>query len=92
MSGQPLTRQESLARILGVACLSAIAAFHAIWVPHKLAEAPYMGILFIVLSGAAVFAALLLVFSGSRLGRPAWGSAALVAVAPLVGYALPCSP
>lgn len=86
MARQPLTHQESLARIVGVACLSATAAFHVIWMPHKLAEAPYMGILFIVLSAAAVFAALLLIFSGSRLGRLAWGAAALVAVAPLAGF------
>lgn len=81
-----LSRKQGAARGVAVALASTIAAFHMVWIPHKLATAPYMGGLFMALAIGALIAAVLLGVAGPRLAPLAWGFAAFFAAVPFVGY------
>lgn len=81
-----LSPKQAAARGIAVALASTIAAFHMIWIPHKLATAPYMGGLFMALGIGALVAAVLLGVAGTRLAPLAWGFAAFFAAVPFGGY------
>ena len=81
-----LSGKQAAARGVAVALASTIAAFHMIWIPHKLATAPYMAGLFTALAIGALVAAVLLGVVGTRLAPLAWGFAAFFAAVPFGGY------
>ena len=81
-----LTPNQALSRGLAVALLGGIGAIHVMWIPHKLSEAPYMGVLFIALAVACAAGAAFLSLAGPRLTPAAWSLAAFLAAAPLASY------
>jgi hypothetical protein len=88
MSPTPLTASDAMLRFAGMGALTALAVVHLWALPHKLAEATYMAVLFGGLIVAAMALALALVEGGPLLGRWAWLSAGGLALAALGGYVL----
>jgi len=76
---------DGLRRALAAAGLGGIAVIHLIDTPGKFGEAPYLGVLFVVLIVASLAVAELLVRRNSLLG---WVCGALLAGGTVVGYAL----
>ncbi len=76
---------DGLRRALAAAGLGGIAVIHLIDTPGKFEEAPYLGVLFVVLIVASLAAAELLVRRNSLLG---WACGALLAGGTVVAYAL----
>lgn len=74
-----------LARGLAAAALTGIALIHLAQLPDTWREMPALGIMFAVLAVAAAAMAAALVHADTRRR---WHAAALVGVAPIVGYVL----
>lgn len=72
-------------RWLTAACLAITACVHIAIAPAHLREAPYAGVLFIALAGAALVTATLLLTAEHRL---VWLAAAMLSTAALLGYLL----
>jgi hypothetical protein len=73
-------------RAAGVAGLLAIAAIHAVDIPDKLSETPYIGWMYIGLVLASLATATAL--TSTKHHRPAWVAAAGLAASTFVGYCL----
>ena len=64
--------------------LAGVAVTHLLDLPHKLVEAPYLGVLFEGLIAASV--GLGLVMLAGRWLRAAWGAAATLSAFTIIGY------
>jgi hypothetical protein len=88
MSPTPLTPSDAMLRLAGMGALTALAVTHLWALPHKLAEATYMAVLFGGLIVSAMAVALALVEGGAVVARWAWLAGAGLALAALSGYVL----
>jgi hypothetical protein len=70
-------------RWLTASLLAVTAAIHVAIAPEHLREAPYAGVLFIVLAGAALASAVLVLITRSHL---VWLGAAALSIAAMLGY------
>ncbi len=84
----PLTPADAMLRLAGTAALTSLAVAHLWALPHKLAEATYMAVLFGLLVVAAMVLALALVEGGRAIGRGAWLAGAGLALSAMAGYLL----
>jgi hypothetical protein len=79
------TIRHTALRGLGFGGLLGIALIHLLDVISKMNETPYVGVMYIVLMGASISLAFLILHRGSRL---AWTAAGLLAAMTLIGFVL----
>lgn len=83
---KPRAETSRAAEALGALSLLGVAATHLLDLGHKLEDAPYLGVAFIVLIGGSIVAAVLLL--GGRHAPVAWRIGVTLSVGAMLGYIL----